>query len=383
MLTPKELGEMWRDLAHTQVLSVYLDTRVTDPAMRDAWRPALLTAIRAAGAHITDPEERGRFDQAAAVLRDPSPAPGGMWSAPGWVAFATADGLRYAADLPVRPTSLCVWREGPVIAPYVRALKQHRPVIVALVESRAIRLFRYAKGAIQPIEEFTTPSEEPSGAGSAAPPRASSAPSARGAVGTEAVARHRLAAFQRMATAFAGRVDALAGEAGWVLIGGSTEWAHHAHEALGKHLDGRVLVSSTLHHDAADADMKREATDAATELRGAHGRVIVNQLLDRGNGHARAAVGATAVQRALRASAVDLLLVSPELIRADEALAENAVRAAIGQGATVEVPSGDAAAKLDGAAQGIAARLRFPVEDVGGPDEDEEAVLAAPTAQRP
>ena len=39
MLTPNELGEMWRDLAHTQVLSVYLDTRVTDPAMRDAWRP--------------------------------------------------------------------------------------------------------------------------------------------------------------------------------------------------------------------------------------------------------------------------------------------------------------------------------------------------------
>jgi hypothetical protein len=294
------------------------------------------------------------------------------------VAFATPDGLRYAADLPVRPTSLCVWREGPVIAPYMRALKQHHPVIVALVESRSIRIFRYAKGAVERIEELTTPSEELAGTGAAAPPRATSAPSPRGAVGTEAVARHRNAAFQRMAAAFAEKVETLAGDEGWVLIGGASEWAHHAQEALGKQLEGRVVVSPTLPHDASDADMKREATDAATELRGAHGRVLVGQLLDRAGGHSRAAVGVPAVQRALRASAVDMLLISPELIRSDEGLAEQAVRAALAQGATVEVPSGDAAAKLDAAAQGIGARLRFPIEGIAEP---EGAELAEPLAQ--
>ena len=43
----------------------------------------------------------------------------------------------------------------------------------------------------------------------------------------------------------------------------------------------------------------------------------------------------------------------------------------IEQGATVEVPSGDAAEKLDGAARGIAARLRFPIDQ---PDAADGAV---------
>lgn len=363
MLTPTELRDLWRDLADTQVLSVYLDTRVTDPAMRDAWRPALLTAVRAAGAHITDPEERARFDRAAAALRDPSPPPGGVWGAPGWAAFATERGLRHAGDLPVRPTPLAVWREGAVVAPYVRALKQHRPVIIALVESRFIRVYRYALGGLEPLEELGAPAEEEAGSGAAsAPPRGSSYPAPRGAVGTEAAARRRLAAFQRLVTALGERIDAYAGDDGWVLIGGTSEWAHHAYEALRRPFEGRVLVSSTLHHDASDARIIREAKDAATELRGAHGRALVGRLLDRAGGSARAEVGVPAVQRALHAGAVDLLLVSPELIRANEAVAEDAVRAAIEQGADVEVPSGDAAEALDRTASGIAARLRFPID---------------------
>jgi hypothetical protein len=60
---------------------------------------------------------------------------------------------------------------------------------------------------------------------------------------------------------------------------------------------------------------------------------------------------------------VDVLLVSPALIAEHERDAEDAVRAAIAQGADVEVPSGEAAAELDGAAAGIAARLRFPIDE--------------------
>lgn len=365
MLTPTELRELWRDLAETQVLSVYLDTRVTDPAMREAWRPALNSAVRAAGARITDEAERARYERAAEWLRDPESPPGGMWGAPGWVAFATEDGVRYATDLPVRPAPLAEWRQGPVIAPFMRALKQHRPVIAAVVESRAVRLYRYALGGLESIEELTAESEE-TGAAAASPAgsRGSSYPAARGAVGTETAARRRLAGFQRMASTLGERLAALAGDTGWVLIGGTSEWAHQAHETLGRQFEGRLLVSPTLHHGASDAEIVREAKDAATELRGAHGRVIVDQLLERAGGHARAEVGLPAVQRALHASAVDLLLVSPELIRTQEDVAERAVRSAIEQGATVEVPSGDAAEKLDRAASGIAARLRFPIDQL-------------------
>ena len=95
MLTPPELYQLLRELADTRVLSVYLDTRATDPAMRNAWRPTLLAGLRAARARIADDGERDTFDRAAALLDDPFPAPGGLWGAPGWVAFVTAEGRRY------------------------------------------------------------------------------------------------------------------------------------------------------------------------------------------------------------------------------------------------------------------------------------------------
>lgn len=390
MLTPKELRSLWNDLAHTKVLSVYLDTRVTDPAMRDAWRPALLSAVRAAGASVTDAAERERFERAAAFVRDPATPPGGMWGAPGWVAFATEDGVRYATDLPVQPTPLVEWGEGPVIAPYMRALKQRHPVIVAVVESRSARLYRYALGRLETLAQLEAPGEEPSGAGApAAAPRGSSYPAARGAPDTEVAARRRTAAFQRLATALADRLETLAGDTGWVLIGGTSEWAHHAREALGRQLEGRVLVSPTLHHGATDAEIVREAKDAATELRAARGRVIVERLLDQAGAHTRAEVGLDAVRRALRASAVDLLLVSQEFLRTHERDAESAVRAAIEQGATVEVPSGDASETLDRAAAGIAARLRFPVSEwaaangAGTAASDATSPEPAPPARAP
>jgi len=49
-------------------------------------------------------------------------------------------------------------------------------------------------------------------------------------------------------------------------------------------------------------------------------------------------------------------------MRDDAAEAENAVRAALLQGAVVEVLSGDAAECLDQTANGIVAKLRFALE---------------------
>lgn len=376
MLTPKELQGLWRDLAETRVLSVYLDTRVTDPAMREAWRPALLTAIRSAGAGIADEGERAEFERAAAFLRDPEPPPGGVWSAPGWVAFATAQGVRYAADLPVRPTPLAVWGKGPVVAPFMRAMKQLRPVMIAMVESRSAEIYRYAMGELERVEELAVSEEEgPSEKTGAF--RNASTPAARGAVGTETAQRRRQAAFQRMATSLGERLVELAGDEGWVLVGGTSEWAHNAHDSFAREFPGRIMISPTLHHGATSAEMVREAKDAASELRGKRGRALVRQILDRAGGHARGAAGVPAVQRALRATAVDLLLVSPEFIRLHEPEAELMVRSALAQGADVESPSGDAAEELDRAAQGVAARLRFSID--GLPDDgSREELTSAP-----
>lgn len=364
MLSPTKLNELAHELAGTRVLSVYLETKVTDPAMRNAWRPALAAAVRSARASVMDDRDLAEFERAAAHLEDPELMPGGAWAAPGWVAFVTAEGPRYVADLPVTPPTLAAWRDGPIVAPYMRALKQHRPVIVAVVESGAARIFRYAWRKLEPLGEMHASEDDgrtEKGAGHAR--RGSAYPAARGAVGTEAAERHRRDAFHRMAVTLGARLAHLAGDDGWVLIGGTTAWSKHAADALPRPLEGRVLVSSTLDHDASEDAIGREARHAATELRAAHGQRLVDRLLDRAGGHGKAAAGFPAVQRALNARAVDLLLVTPDLVNRHSEEAEDLVRAALAQGADVEVLSERAAEKLDEVAEGVGARLRFPIDE--------------------
>jgi peptide subunit release factor 1 (eRF1) len=168
-----------------------------------------------------------------------------------------------------------------------------------------------------------------------------------------------LAAFQRLAPTLGARIAELAGDDAWVLIGGTPEWARIAGAALPRQLEGRVLVSTTLDHDAPGMEIASAAKHAASELRAAQGGALVDRLMERAGAHGRAAAGMPAVQRALEAQAVDLLLVSPDFVRDRDCAAEEAVRAAIAQGADVEVLSGDAGAQLGRAAEGIAARLRF------------------------
>ncbi|MGQ0646785.1 MAG: hypothetical protein ACT4P7_04390 [Gemmatimonadaceae bacterium] len=73
MLTSLELHTFMRDYASIKVLSVYVDARVTDPAMRHAWRPTLNAALRAARAELDDERALDEFDRSAAFLDQPLP----------------------------------------------------------------------------------------------------------------------------------------------------------------------------------------------------------------------------------------------------------------------------------------------------------------------
>jgi hypothetical protein len=370
MLTPRELNELVQKLRTTKVLTIYYDARVTDPAMRDAWRPAIASAIRPIRMAIADEAERAELDRAAAFLDDRLPPLGGVWGAPGWVAFLTAAGPRYVEELPIHTRTIAVWRDGPAVAPYLRALKQHRPVVVVLVDSQSARLYRYAWSRLTALPDMTlqvqTEAATPRQTPSVAPEL--SHPGARSAVGSERMQRRRSAAFQRLITPLGRRLAELAGDDGWIVIGGTPEWAHLAGNGLPAQLEGRVLVSSTLQNDEREEDIAREAERAATELRATHGRVLVDRLTEQSGANGRGAMGVAAVQRALRVPAVNLLIMSPEFVRLHPDDAEDITRAALNQGADVEVLSSDAAARLDKTAGGIAARLRFSLDRPAQPD---------------
>jgi len=364
MLTAPELQDLTRQLEGVPVLSLYVDARVTDPAMRHAWRPAMSAALRAERERLTGDDARAAFDRAARFIEDPVPPLDGAWGAPGWAAFVTADGPHYAAALPVRVPTLAAWRDGPLVSPYLRALKQHRPVIVAIASARSVRLYRYALNELAALPDVALPVAEDGRTATAKSPspRGSAYPAARGALDTEHAARRQRAEFQRLATMLAHRLSELAGHDGWILLGGTPMWARLAADALPAELADRALVSPELDHGDSEDAIVRLAKDAATTLRAAHSSAMLNRLLERAGAGGRASAGVPATQRALHVRAVDQLLLSPTLVSEQATLAEDVVRAALAQSADVEVLSGDAAAQLDHAAGGIAARLRFALD---------------------
>lgn len=365
MLTPTQLNELVRELGNTRVLTVYHGARVTDPAMRHSWRAALGAALQPVRNGITDEAERAEFDRAAAYLDDPWPPIEGVWGMKGWAAFLTPDGARYAGSLPVQPPTLAAWRHAPVITPYLRAFKQHRPVIVALVDSRSARLYRYAVGELEELSELALSVPDSAEPGAQERPPAKGGPShpgPRGSLDTEALQKRKAANFNRLATSLASRLVELAGDDGWILIGGTREWARHAGEAIPSTHAGRVMVSSTLDHNAHEKEIADAAKHAASELRSMHGHDLVERILERSCDGGRGASGVPTVQRALQAGAVDLLVVSPHFLNRTDIDVEALVRAALARGADIEVLSGSSANELDERSEGVAARLRFPID---------------------
>ena len=363
MLTLPDLRTLVRDLSSTRMLSVYLETRVTNPAMREAWRPALSSALRELGAGLPK-ADRARFARARALLERELPPVGASWKAEGWMAFVTAAGLRFAGEVPTRCPTLTVWRDGPVVAPYMRVLKELRPVIIALVDSRSARVYRYAWGKLIELPEFALTANETTGPGVAHGPdgRGEAGMGPRSTTGTEWSRDHQAVAFDHLATTLAQRLTELAGEDGWILIGGTPEWSRRAGDAMPGHLGDRVMVSPALVHDAPADGIAGAARHAATSLRAARGEALLTTILDHAGPHGRAASGVAATKRALEAQAVDCLVLSPEFVTSDAQEAEEAVRAALLQGASVNVLSNPAAEHLSTVAGGIAARLRFAVE---------------------
>src|SRR6056297_438380 len=77
----------------------------------------------------------------------------------GWVGFATTDDVVYADTVPVPMPDLVVCEEGLRVAPYVRALKQERPVVLALADRHHAKVLVYREGDIEEVEEFTAGAE--------------------------------------------------------------------------------------------------------------------------------------------------------------------------------------------------------------------------------
>lgn len=370
VLTYAELIELERSLRRAKVLSVYLDGTSPDPATRYAWRLRLDNALRdIEGTLESAPrDEREAFARSAMLLRERlAPMPGAL-GAPGWAAFVTAGEVRHAGALNVSAPFLVTWETGARVAPYVCALTQQGPVIVAIVDTREARLFRYRGGVLEKVDTLRAQAVVGPSYHMGDAPRDRFHPGTRGTTGTDAAERALRAGTDRMLAELAERLKEIAGKNASIVIGGTPQAAIAAEAALPNGLASRALRVPTLDVRATDAEIRDRAEEAVAALRESRQAALVAEVLERYGADGLGAAGAQATWRALDARTVQELLLTGRFVKEHAEEAETAVHAAFDQGALVEALAGAAAERLDRDGAGIAARLRFLLPSaLGGP----------------
>lgn len=360
MLTRDALAKLSDSLRERRVLSIYLDGRVTDPATRLAWRAVLARSLSALRVETSEeaPGERTDLDRCAAFLEQQLASVEGALSTPGFVAFVTTDGVALAEPLPVAMPNVARWQLGAWISPYLRAQKELRPLILAIVDARMARSYRYALGALSPLERFHAhvQADQPTHMGG--PPRSSFHTGTRGATSTDAVDRARQHGTQRMLHELIDHLSEVAASDEWIVVGGAAARAGLVLTMLPPQLRARAVVASGLTPATPASALRRVAREQARRLRQRLDRELVENTLTHAAEHGRGAVGEESTQTPLTLGGVHTLLLSTRFMSDRPEVAEELARTALATGTTIEVVSPPAADRLDRHG-GVGATLRY------------------------
>lgn len=360
MLTQAQLAALLRSLDGKRVLTVYLDGTAADPAVQRSWRVQLEHSLDDLRTWLADSarDDRAEFERCAKLLDAQLGHFDANVGSPGWAAFITADRVHEAHHLPVPTPTLAVWSTGPCLSPYVRALKENRPVVVAVADARQAELYRYRLGTpdrVETIRAHHVVQETAHMGGSA---REGFHVGTRGSTGRDAAQRSLLAGRDRMLTQAAARIADLAGADGWVVLGGIRRVATALAHELETRAPHRVLILPWLDVHSAVSEIAKAARTGASALRDASDGDRIAEIAGEAAAHGLGVAGSVDTRWALEQRSVRELYVTLRFLEEHGADAEDAVRAALGQDASVEEVSGDAARELDEAG-GIAAALRF------------------------
>jgi hypothetical protein len=360
MLTNTQLVALHRALSNKRVLSVYLDGSASDPAMQRSWRVQLDHSLVDLKRWLDDSPhaEREEFARCVQLLEAALPRAATGIGAPGWAAFITSDGVQDAQPLPSPTPTLAVWSTGASIAPYVRVLEEHRPVIVLVADARKASIYRLHLGKLEDVGVLRahTVVDQPYHLG--APPRPGFHTGTRGTAGHDAAQRTLLRGRDRMIAEAADRAHELAGSNGWILIGGIKRVAARLAELLMPLAPNRVTQVAALDVHASEADIVRIARSTAATLRDTVDDKRVADILEMAGAQGLGVVGPEEARRALEHSSVRELYFTNRFLEDHAAEAEQAIRAALDQDALVEEVSGPAAERLNQYG-GLAVGLRF------------------------
>jgi hypothetical protein len=365
MLTTSQLVSLERSLRGKRVLSVYLDGTAKDPAQQRSWRVQLDHSLDDLRSWLSGSPrgEREELEQCLRRLDEALAAFPASIGAPGWAAFIAADRVHEASSLPVPMPTQAVWSTGACVAPYFRALKELRPVVLAIADATRADVYRYDVGTLDHVETVRAHHTVRAPQHMGDRPRMGYHPGVRGTAGRDEAQRSLLAGTHRMLTQAAERVKQVAGADAWIVTGGIPEVAQHLADRLAEFAGYRALTVPLDIH-ATDAELTMAAHAAASTLRNASDAARIAEIVDIGEASGLGALGPAATRETLQQGRVRELYITHQYLADHAAEAEAAVRSAIDQSASVEEVSGIAAARLD-THGGMAARLRYRLESEG------------------
>ena len=365
MLTHDRLVELHRELAKKPVLSVYIDGDQHDPAQRNTWRTRLEHGLDQArsGPRTVGDEEARAFDAAARLVQGELQDFVAFLPDKAFVAFATADRLWYGETVSVRMPDLVRWDHGIAVAPYVRGLKQERPVVIALLDSQRARVFLYRDGGVEEVDDLRADTFVGDLSDSGSQQSRSGEHRLGGESRTDTAQRLLHVASERLVKQLSKVVAQRAGDHGFVVLGGTLEMETWARDALPKGFGGRVLIEPSLHVEMREVEVRKAVGDAASELTKRWQSELVESLFDEARADGRATMGYRQTEQALAEMRVDTLLLSRTRTAGDPDDVDRLVGVAFAGGAHVEEVSGAAGERLDVESEGIAARLRFRIRE--------------------
>jgi len=181
----------------------------------------------------------------------------------------------------------------------------------------------------------------------------------RGLPGADAAQKELKNATDLMLADAVSRIESMANDHAWIIVGGIPTVAADLHGRLAKRVKDRASVVPIDVH-TSEADLADAAREHASRLRASEDLERIEQVVSAEAAGGTGAVGTEEIDRALVNGQVHELFLTSTYVasHADEAL--DAIRKALDGGAMIEHVSGQAAEKLDSIG-GIAAKLRYTI----------------------
>ena len=171
-------------------------------------------------------------------------------------------------------------------------------------------------------------------------------------------AKGRVAARERVADEAAHRIAELAGDAGYVIVGGNAAAAHVLMHALPTPVVSRARFLPELGTRASDPGIRAAAERGASALRDSDDQAMVSRILEAVGAHGAAVSGIVAAMDAIADGRAHEALLTEHFVNVNPGEAERAIELALDHGTELEIVTGAAAERLE-AAGGIAVQLRF------------------------